>query len=96
MQYNCSHWQFPGDQCQGNDKPKWKDMLYFSIVVQTTTGFGDILPKTPCVRDMVALQMWTCYVLSGNSVDTTGAVVSSMAKKVDDIAKNPIFVTPEA
>lgn len=32
------------------------DVLYFSFVVLTTTGFGDVLPQTAAIRSLVMLQ----------------------------------------
>jgi voltage-gated potassium channel len=39
------------------------DSLYFSIVVMTTLGFGDISPATPAAKLIVALQCLTSYVM---------------------------------
>jgi voltage-gated potassium channel len=39
------------------------DYLYFSIVVMTTLGFGDISPVLPAARIAVAVQCLTSYVL---------------------------------
>ncbi len=39
------------------------DHLYFSIVVMTTLGFGDISPLTPMARIAVAVECLTSYVM---------------------------------
>ncbi len=39
------------------------DHLYFSIVVMTTLGFGDISPITPAARIAVAVECLTSYVM---------------------------------
>ncbi len=39
------------------------DHLYFSIVVMTTLGFGDISPLTPAARIAVAAECLTSYVM---------------------------------
>jgi voltage-gated potassium channel len=39
------------------------DYLYFSIVVMTTLGFGDIAPATPVAKLVVAMECLTSYVL---------------------------------
>ena len=36
-----------------------QDFRYFSLVVQTSTGFGDILPAVPLARTLVTLQAVT-------------------------------------
>lgn len=39
------------------------DFLYFSVVCQTTVGFGDILPNSTAVRLVVALQIVSGYAI---------------------------------
>jgi uncharacterized membrane protein len=39
------------------------DFLYFSVVTQTTVGYGDILPNSTCVRVCVILQILIGLVL---------------------------------
>ncbi len=39
------------------------DFVYFSIIVQTTVGFGDILPNSTLVRMVVAAQIIISYAL---------------------------------
>lgn len=39
------------------------DFLYFSLITQSTVGYGDILPNSTVVRLMVASQIWTSYVI---------------------------------
>ena len=39
------------------------DYLYFSVVVMTTLGFGDIYPATTAARIIVAMQCLTSYVM---------------------------------
>jgi hypothetical protein len=40
-------------------------MLYFSAIVQTTVGFGDIVPMTPSARFLVAVQAVFGVVFAG-------------------------------
>ncbi len=37
--------------------------LYFSVVVMTTLGFGDIVPLTPDAKMVVVLQCLTSYIM---------------------------------
>jgi len=39
------------------------DFLYFSVIVQTTVGFGDILPNTTIIRLLVAFQIFVGYFI---------------------------------
>ena len=39
------------------------DFLYFSVIVQTTVGFGDILPNSTMVRLLVAFQIFVGTVI---------------------------------
>ena len=42
---------------------RFGDLLYFSIVVITTLGFGDITPATPFARFVVSVEVLTGYLL---------------------------------
>ena len=56
------------DGLQGNPiAANWafSRMLYFSAVVITTVGFGDIVPMTPLARICVALQAIVGVTLAG-------------------------------
>jgi hypothetical protein len=44
-------------------------MLYFSVAAITTTGFGDIVPMTPCARLFAALECLIGIVLAGAFVN---------------------------
>jgi hypothetical protein len=39
------------------------DFLYFSVITQTTVGYGDILPNSTSVRMVVVLQILIAYVI---------------------------------
>jgi len=39
------------------------DFLYFSIITQTTVGYGDILPNSTIVRALVVSQVLTSYLI---------------------------------
>lgn len=39
------------------------DFLYFSLITQSTVGYGDILPNSTVVRLIVASQIWASYVI---------------------------------
>jgi hypothetical protein len=39
------------------------DFLYFSVVIQTTIGLGDILPNSTLVRKLIILQTMIGYIL---------------------------------
>lgn len=41
----------------------YRDFCYFSTLVQTTVGLGDILPNSPGVRALVAVQALVGYVV---------------------------------
>ena len=41
------------------------DSFYFSVVMMTTVGFGDIHPNTPVARLIVAFQCMISYVMFG-------------------------------
>jgi Ion channel len=43
----------------------WRRMTYFSAVVLTTTGFGDIIPMTPTARFTVAFEAVFGIVIAG-------------------------------
>ncbi len=49
----------------GEDARIWKfwDFVYFSTIVQTTVGLGDILPNRTAVRMLVILQILVGYVI---------------------------------
>jgi hypothetical protein len=50
----------------GSEAPRiWTfvDFLYFSVVTQTTVGYGDILPNSRRVRGVVSLQILLGYAL---------------------------------
>ncbi len=42
---------------QAYSKISYLNMLYFSFVVATTLGFGDIVPNTPAVRGLVIVEL---------------------------------------
>ncbi len=44
-------------------QPGMINALYFSVVVMTTLGFGDIVPLTPDAKMVVALQCLTSYIM---------------------------------
>jgi hypothetical protein len=47
----------------GADVWSYWDFFYFSTIVQTTAGFGDILPNSTMVRMIVAIQIIIGYAL---------------------------------
>jgi hypothetical protein len=40
------------------------DFMYFSIVTQSTVGFGDIYPKSPHARFLVCMQLFLSHVFN--------------------------------
>ena len=42
---------------------KYFEMLYFSVINQSTVGFGDISPKSQMAKVVVMIQILTSFVL---------------------------------
>jgi hypothetical protein len=55
--------QMKADARDSQDVWSFWDFLYFSVVTQTTVGYGDILPNSTCVRVCVILQILIGLVL---------------------------------
>lgn len=47
------------------EEPLFSDYLYFSVISITTTGYGDITPKTPKARMYVALEIISGMMIFG-------------------------------
>ncbi len=62
------------------------DAFYFSIVVLTTVGFGDITPLTPGAKVVVSLQCLTSYVMFALMIGviTRGIVWEGEEKETDE------------
>jgi Ion channel/Protein of unknown function (DUF1345) len=52
---------------------RYWDFLYFSIITQTTVGFGDILPNSTSVRMLVSIQILCGYLMCSGIVAREGA-----------------------
>jgi hypothetical protein len=50
--------QFHGEDGNGKNIPfTFMEALYFSLVTQTTVGYGFVSPKTPLAKAIVSLQL---------------------------------------
>nr|QLC35906.1 potassium channel protein kcv [Acanthocystis turfacea Chlorella virus mid_9.1] len=56
----------PGGMFSDAD-PSWFDCLYFSTATHTTTGYGDLTPKSPVAKLVTTVHMLTVFaiVISG-------------------------------
>jgi hypothetical protein len=55
--YSALEWIAPGSLTQGNEQPlRPGDLAYFSVVTQTTLGYGDIAPVSGTARALATLQ----------------------------------------
>ena len=52
-----------------NDLASYFDLLYFSIITQTTVGYGDIIPYSRKSKTLVILQILTSLVILELSFD---------------------------
>ena len=59
--FSCSDWSYPtSSQCATDPDAKgigWGEAMYFSIVTQTTIGYGDYSPKKWSNRAAVLMQV---------------------------------------
>lgn len=58
LENRCAHFETLVSDAQGEGTQVWGiwDFLYFSVVIQTTIGLGDILPNSTLIRKLVILQ----------------------------------------
>lgn len=47
----------------GNEKIDLFNLFYFSIITQSTIGFGDIVPQTKKSKAIVVLQVYTGFLI---------------------------------
>jgi len=66
--------------------PGTYDLLYFSLVTQSTVGFGDIVPRSDMARAFVCLQIVTGQVFN---IVALGLVASYLSKHVIERALAP-------
>ena len=58
---NSKDFKIRGDP--GNEKIDLFNLFYFSIITQSTIGFGDIVPQTKKSKLIVILQVYTGYLI---------------------------------
>ncbi len=63
------HWPATG-QMTGTEMTSWLDNVYFSAVVYTTLGLGDIIPRGP-IRFMAGIEALTGFLLIAWSASFT-------------------------
>jgi hypothetical protein len=49
----------------GSDNYLLLDSLYFTVVSQTGTGYGDITPGTPFARFVITIHLLSSYIIVG-------------------------------
>lgn len=54
------------------------ELLYFTFVTSTSTGFGDITPKTNIARTVVIFQMLDAYLLFAFLITNFNSLVSNV------------------
>ena len=70
-------------------QPGMINALYFSVVVMTTLGFGDIVPLTPDAKMVVALQCLTSYIMFALMIGILmRGIVSSDETKDNNVTTN--------
>lgn len=51
------------DSCGVQPMQNWYDSIYFSTIVQSTVGYGDISPKTSVAKLLVISQVMSSFII---------------------------------
>ena len=81
--------QYIPDAFSGINNPEWKqafpDFVYFSFVVLTTLGFGDLPPVSPIARFLVSMEaIFGVFYMAIVVSSLVGAKLASSSKQDDD------------
>ena len=81
--------QYIPDAFSGINDPEWKqafpDFVYFSFVVLTTLGFGDLLPVSPIARFLVSMEaIFGVFYMAIVVSSLVGAKLASSSKQDED------------
>jgi hypothetical protein len=64
------------------------DVMYFTMTTLTTTGYGDIKPRSALCRRFVTLQMIEDLILTGSVLAIVGDAIISVTRRREDVAKS--------
>jgi hypothetical protein len=70
------------------------DLMYFSIITQSTVGFGDIVPRSPHARYLVCIQVLFGHLFNLIVIGVAGAYISnriiqkSPSRRIDEYIAN--------